>query len=69
MGLLVVSGRGLGLEDKRPKFLSLNGPKFLVGGPSARLQGARKQLRVLKAEIVRSSECFSFFNPLPESML
>jgi hypothetical protein len=40
-------------EDKRPKPPSFNGPKFLSVGPSARLQGAWKKLRVMKAELLR----------------
>ena len=31
---------------------SLDSPKFLNGGPSARLQGAREKLRVMKIEII-----------------
>jgi hypothetical protein len=41
-----------GSSDKRPKPPLFDGPKFLSGGPSARLQGARKRLRVGMAEII-----------------
>jgi hypothetical protein len=41
-----------GSQDKRPKPPSFNSPKFLSGGPSARLQGAGKKLRVRMAEII-----------------
>ena len=39
-------------EDKRPKSQPFDGPKFLSGGSSARLQGAQKKLRVAEAVIV-----------------
>jgi hypothetical protein len=41
-----------GSQDKRPKPPSFDSPKFLSGGPSARLQGAGKKLRVRMAEII-----------------
>ncbi len=39
-------------EDKRPKYQPFDGPKFLSGGSSARLQGTQKKLRVAEAVIV-----------------
>ena len=39
-------------EDKRPKSQPFDGPKFLSGGSSARLQGTQKKLRVAEAVIV-----------------
>jgi hypothetical protein len=41
-----------GSQDKRPKPPSFDSSKFLSGGPSARLQEARKKLRVRMAEII-----------------
>lgn len=43
----------LGIEDKGPKTSSLDGSKFHSRGASVRLQGARKKLRVMSAEVVR----------------
>ena len=39
-------------EGKRPKSQPFDGPKFLSGGSSARLQGTQKKLRVAEAVIV-----------------
>ena len=42
-------------QEFRTKGLSLlpfDSPKFLDGGPSARLQETRKRLRVMKSEVI-----------------
>lgn len=52
------------LKDKRPKPPLLDGPKFLSGGSSARLQGSRKKLRVRMAEII-GKPVFLVRKPLP----
>jgi hypothetical protein len=57
-----------GSEDKWPKRPPFNGPKFLCSGPSVRLQGARKKLRVMRLRLSQDLY-FLFINPLPESEL